>query len=570
MLEINKRKAWFLLLFLFLFYLTNNYVWLNSKGSFGDGPDMISHLKTTISIYPKLLSLINPGIGESRLDNLIKILQFSQWWPPMIYINAAIFYLFFGLSNLVVQMSNIVFFLILIVSTYLIGRELKDDNNGMLAAFLISFYPVTFGLSRNFGIDFPLTAMVSLGIFFLIKTDGFTSRKYSLLFGIVSGLGILTKWAYLLFILGPLFYTLFAFPPEIENVKIKRGKIYNLLFVFLLVFSISYIWASSHWRFIFEFGWPRLTANYLPKDALSKYDNEHLMTSLINEPIGIKIFSREWFLFYIFHILNNISIFFSIVFIISSIVFVRFAGDRKKKLILIWIIFSYLFFTFCSLKVGRYYVPVLPAIAVISAFGIQEIKTNLLRKGLIIVIVLVGIFQFYRLSFDFMSRFPLRFIYIHNVVHPLFKSPSSDIIGTYAFPPRVTNFEDTAVSLGKEMIADYQGVTPMSVMIKSGYGERENIYYFLCLHYPSARIVIWNNDYNPDEAGSFDYLITIQAIDSGRPEYGLFDLCSSKGNFSNEKNIKPKNIFEKEYTRILAKHQIFPGGTHVYLVGHKS
>jgi len=71
-------------------------------------------------------------------------------------------------------------------------------------------YCIVLWASRRALIDFPLMAWVTLSMALLSCTQGFSSLPDSIAWGIVSGLGLLLKPPFVIFLLGPVLWTLLA------------------------------------------------------------------------------------------------------------------------------------------------------------------------------------------------------------------------------------------------------------------------------------------------------------------------------------------------------------------------
>lgn len=139
-----------------------------------------------------------------RILKLFYTEQSRSYYPPFFMLFPIPFLWLFGETLNVAIMSNIVYFSILIFSVYGIGRHVHSKKAGLLAAFIVSMFPSIYGFSRMFWMDFPLTSVVALSIFLLLKTELFTSRKYSILLGVVTGVGMLVKWTFVAYLLPPL------------------------------------------------------------------------------------------------------------------------------------------------------------------------------------------------------------------------------------------------------------------------------------------------------------------------------------------------------------------------------
>ena len=132
-------------------------------------------------------------------------------WPVLLYFTTFLMLKLFGKSLIVlVLMTNVFYLFILMLSVFFICKKIKDIETGLFAAISVALMPAFFMVSRDYALDFPVTAMVSLGVMFLIYSDGFKLVVPSIMFGVVSGLGLLTKGQYVFFIAGPLLYTIFS------------------------------------------------------------------------------------------------------------------------------------------------------------------------------------------------------------------------------------------------------------------------------------------------------------------------------------------------------------------------
>jgi len=109
-----------------------------------------------------------------------------------------------------VAWANLFYLALLILAVYGIGATLFSPGAGFLAALLISFAPSVLLLARRPLLDLPLTAWVAAAFFCLIKADDFRSTRWSLALGIVSGLGLLTKWPFVIYVGLPILWSVLA------------------------------------------------------------------------------------------------------------------------------------------------------------------------------------------------------------------------------------------------------------------------------------------------------------------------------------------------------------------------
>src|SRR5262249_44684802 len=112
-------------------------------------------------------------------------------------------YAMFGKTIDAAEWTNLPAIALLFIATYGIGYTVLKPLSAAAAAVIVNFYPLLLWLSRETLIDYWLTSMVALAIWVLIRTEEFSKKGYTVLFGIVCGLGMLTKWTFALFILLP-------------------------------------------------------------------------------------------------------------------------------------------------------------------------------------------------------------------------------------------------------------------------------------------------------------------------------------------------------------------------------
>jgi len=150
----------------------------------------------------------NDFLQEISLRSLFKALTWSRNRPPLRYLTVIPFYRLFGISTDVALMGNSLYVALLLLSVYDIGQRIYSRKVGLLAAFLASIYPMLFSLSRTSYVDCPLASIVALSVALLLRADGFRHGCFSLLFGLSLGLGVLTKWPFVVFLVAPLLYVI--------------------------------------------------------------------------------------------------------------------------------------------------------------------------------------------------------------------------------------------------------------------------------------------------------------------------------------------------------------------------
>jgi 4-amino-4-deoxy-L-arabinose transferase-like glycosyltransferase len=412
------------LFLLFLFLGITNHIWLRAN-KISPFWDESRHLVTTIR-YANAIP---------HSPNILKaIWGIDHPYPPLFFLASVPICLIWGNSLKVLAMSNLTFFAILIFSVYKTGEKLFNKKVGLLATFMTAMSPLVFGPSRMFLLEFASAAMIMPGIHLLIATEYFSNRKYSVLFGLSIGLGMLTRETFFIFLLGPTIYILYeAFSkPGAE----KRKKTINLLISLVIgsILSLPYYLKNLSYYFMGDFRegflsfWGRIICLREP------FGWEGIVTMLFFLLIAILI-SRihkfrargytkilVWFFIFILagfcwsdkkvilkltwyalNLKDQIGLPFLIVFLLCLPYFLR--SGKNKGFLLSWIIVPYCFFTFPFFYdsfirwQSRFTIPYLPAIALISASCILNIKNKISRTTIIYAILILGVIHFFNLSF---------------------------------------------------------------------------------------------------------------------------------------------------------------------------
>ncbi|HEU4370009.1 MAG TPA: glycosyltransferase family 39 protein [Methylomirabilota bacterium] len=139
---------------------------------------------------------------DLRTGDVRAILERSSFYPPLVPCLA-------GATSMAMPMEaaaalTMAAFLGLgMAAVYLLGRSMAGGPAGVAAALLFGTGPFVVFSSLRFQLDLPLAAMVALGLVSLRATEDLTRPGKALAFGLVCGLGMLTKPTFGLYIVAP-------------------------------------------------------------------------------------------------------------------------------------------------------------------------------------------------------------------------------------------------------------------------------------------------------------------------------------------------------------------------------
>ena len=293
--------------------------------------------------------------------------------PLLTWIMKTSFFLFgkeyFDLQIIAV---NYLFFLTGLYFIYKIGAELKDKETGNIAMILFALTPAVYGMSRQYGHqEYHVMTAMAVNIYCLIKLNFFENRKWSILYGITVGLGLLVKDEFLPYFFTPWLYAVIKSLSEKAEIK----KVINIL---ITIVAGSLI-AGCH------------------------YFNSGIINKILNEPIRepVNIFACENIKMLTLGLSSELlSPIIFLLFLSGFIWFIIKFNNKHKWCILLWIIVPWLIIMFMPHhKEPEYCIGFVPAIILISALFFSNIKNKISKNGMLLILVLILVLQFIDLSY---------------------------------------------------------------------------------------------------------------------------------------------------------------------------
>lgn len=306
-------------------------------------------------------------LQDGRLDELMRRTVRPNVRPPLPQlVTMGVFGLTGDTSQAMARLSILPFFWVLLISTYAIGAKLKDRPTGLVAATLLACFPQVLGYSRIYWMDLPLAAMTALSIYSLLTSRGFSRRWSSVVFGLTVGLGLLTKYTFPVFILGPLVVALLSCRRQVLAAGVARRRrlvqaLENLSLALLAATALCGAWYAN----TFSAAWNNF---------------------IFNQGVGV-LRPRQWWtlsnlVLYLKHLSTQLGPL-NLVALIVTLPLLRHARPGTARLLLGWFILPYLFFTYLVLGMewSRFTLPYLPALALVIAVGLMQFRFQPLARG---------------------------------------------------------------------------------------------------------------------------------------------------------------------------------------------
>ncbi|MFH1799356.1 MAG: glycosyltransferase family 39 protein [Candidatus Omnitrophota bacterium] len=371
--------VWIALLSLFAFHVINNMVIIfrDTMPFVGDASVYyqlsFKYEETWMAIVKGGdLSLLTPILGVGLGGELLALVAIP-------------FLSFFGVSQDVAILANQSFFLILILSMFGLGKLLFNRRTGLLAAFLISFYPGVVGFSRVYMLEVPVLAISTACVYLLIKSGGFKNFKYSLCFGFAFALGELIRPRFVVYIIIPvlfyaikniaLFFRRAEVPAHISATKMAINTFSSVVLSCLLLFpwysmdKISgYLRGQKLWS-----SWPALSSVV--------FNSPHFLRMLMMEYLG-------WFFVSLFILALGISF---------------FEKNKRPKIyfLLMWFVFTLILVSMLALQgLSRLAVSLLAPVALISSVGMEWLSRLKIGKYLLMVFLFFLTSQYFLISYN--------------------------------------------------------------------------------------------------------------------------------------------------------------------------
>ena len=289
------------------------------------------------------------------------ILTRSSFYPPIVPCAAGLVYRVLPTDAAAGAIVMLLFLAGAMAATYAFCRILAGGTAGVAAAWIFGTAPFVIFSVLRFQLDLPLATLVATALLVLVLTDGFTRVGWSVLAGVVFGIGMLTKPPFAVYLLPPIVWILV--------IERHRRAVTNAALAALVAVAVSVAWYGPR-----VVGMPRQIAFRAVTHAAEE-----------GKPPTL---SAAGLAFYPMSLPMQLGIVATILLLAGIVVAVL----RRQGVALVAFVVPLALFMLLRNKDLRYTLPLLPAAAVLGGIVVASLGTGL-RRSLLGVLVLVGLVQ---------------------------------------------------------------------------------------------------------------------------------------------------------------------------------
>lgn len=378
---MTRRQSWIGLGLLIGFVAANQLFWaLTDEAPMPQG-DSYTYLGN-------LLRLLDEFSLEGSWDLSASLRELAvAGRPPLYQLLTTPFILLFGRSVAAALSVNLVFIALLAIATYNLGRLVRNEKAGLLAAFLVLTYPPVVHLSRWYLPYFASCAWAALSLWLLLEVVDRRSIVMAWLLGLSLAAGLLTHPYFAWTLLGPTTATgvYLLFQRDSEGLQGSRNLLgwlsrkcrdrfvlFGLLPAALLALGPSLLWYLTLGRMGFR-----------QLKQLSRADVF----------VGFHEIDAQfwWYAFSTPFVISNVLTAILVVGLLMAVL----RAQPKTTILLITLVTGYIFYSVMPVRVWWYFSCVLPAVAVLSTIWIVDVRRKWPAGTLLVVTLLAGSFNYF-------------------------------------------------------------------------------------------------------------------------------------------------------------------------------
>ena len=372
------------------FFLGTTALWISRDRSPGYWDDAW-YLTNSLVLYDTL-------IDHGPIAYWKKFLGALEFKAPLIAVLPTPLYGLFGRHAFVAYGVNLVFMALLFGAVYHLARRYSSPRSGLVAVYVTATMPLLYGLSRQYLVEYGLTALVAATVCCLVESRWLRDTHKACCLGVLFGLGLMMKVTFPLYVFLPFcFVAIRIFAPEPigmspSNAHPRPARSSLLMWFLAFVAPLALIalpWYGRNWRktldHAFRSGFSPMADQYGMGDPFSLSVVWGYLTHWVNDGI-----SGAYFL--LLMVLAGIALWYKIRMGRPGL------PSEGRTLVLLWFL-PFLMFLFGRNKDIRFTAPLLPAVAILIAWIADSFLSSMTRWG--------------RLAFSFLFAFPL-LAYLHT------------------------------------------------------------------------------------------------------------------------------------------------------------
>lgn len=349
------QRPWLALTLLFLTLAVVAAVWVSIDRRPAEW-DHANHLERALRCSRNLAA-----------GDLKAVIEESSFYPPLVPCAAGVLYFVAPVGPLSAQSIMVLFLGVGLVAIFLLARRLWDAGTGLLAAFFFATAPFVVLSLTNFQLDLPLAAMVVLTLYGLHRAEDFGRTDWASGFGLLAGLGMLTKPTFLTYVLPAVLWVAWRAWRRPD----RRPRLARLGLGLLIASTIALPWYG-----------PRLIG--LPFQVVDRSFNQAAAAGQVDA------LTAESLLFYPRVFQPQFGLLAGLLCVWGLWAIRR---DRASRAFVWWATLGPLvIYALIQNKNLRYTLPLLPAAALVAAFGVRAMPPRW-RPALVGVCVVAGALQ---------------------------------------------------------------------------------------------------------------------------------------------------------------------------------
>lgn len=217
------------------------------------GNDAGAHLVRSIEVLDALKTPNREAIQT--------IWEVSEHRPPFSYLFTVPFYAVLGRTYDAALWSNTLWLALTAVVVFLFAGSVGDRWDGVWSAVLTLTIPVLFQLGRLYYQETLVTLLLWGGFLFLMRSNGFASRRETVWFGVATGVALLVKWTIPALMAGGLLWLLWHYRHEWRHHPAFNLRMFGIAFITSAVLTAFTGWIlapaladSPFWSFVSLWG----------------------------------------------------------------------------------------------------------------------------------------------------------------------------------------------------------------------------------------------------------------------------------------------------------------------------